>query len=158
MMEWINFILFVGVLFYFLKGPLLDFLGDRSEKIRLELGRTASQRKETEARWRDYQRRLETAGQAIAEIKRELQQEGESERKRLVEKAQRYAEKIREDAKKMTEQELRKARHLLKRKTFLLSVDLAKKRLEQELGPSDQERLARWGIQHLAKGEHASIG
>ena len=155
MMVWINFALFAGILAYFLREPLLDFLGDRSEKIHQELERIAKLKREIETQLQNYQRRLSLAGQEIDELKKEFQKEGEIEKKNLMQKAQRYSEKIREDGKRMTEQELAKAKLLLKRKTFLLAIDLAKKRLEGEVGPKDQVRLAQWGIQHLQKGGDA---
>ncbi|MBI4124458.1 MAG: ATP synthase F0 subunit B [Deltaproteobacteria bacterium] len=158
MMEWINFILFVGVLAYFLREPLLDFLGDRSERIHQELEKIAKQKKVIEARLEDYKKRLDIAGLEIENLKKEFQSEGETEKKNLIQKAQKYSEKIREDAKRMTEQELNKARHILRRKTFLLAVDLAQKKLQQEVGPADQERLARWGIGHLERVKGARTG
>lgn len=155
MMAWINFILFIGALIYFLREPLLDFLGDRSEKIRQELDKIAHRKREVESRLQNYKNHLAVIGHEIEALRSEFQKEGDAEKKNLITKAQRYSEKIREDAKRMTEQELNKARLILRQKTFILAVDLAKKLLEQAVGPTDQERLARWGIQHLEKTEHA---
>lgn len=152
-MPWVNFILFVGILVYFLREPLLDFLGDRSEKIRQALEKIARQKEEVQTRLADYQRRLERAADEIEKLKAEFQREGELEKKNLVQRAQTYAEKIRQDAKRIAEQELRKARHLLRQKAFLLSVELAQKKIEQAINSADQTRLARWGISHLERME-----
>lgn len=148
-LPWVNFILFAGILVYFLREPLLDFLGDRSEKIRRELEKIARQKEEAQRRLADYQQRLERAGDEIEKLRTEFQREGEVEKKNLMQRAQAYAEKIREDAKRIGEQELRKARHFLRQKAFLLSVELAQKKIEQAINSADQTRLARWGISHL---------
>lgn len=149
--KWINFVIFLGVLVYFLRDPLRDFLGDRREKIRRELEEIAAKLKEVEIHLANYQKKLAASDQEIKKLREEFLIEGELEKENLLKKTQGYAEKIREDAKRMGEQELIKAKHRLRRRALLLALDLAKEMLQKNIEPKDQERLALWGIHNLEK-------
>lgn len=146
---WINFILFLGLLVYFLRSPLKDFLGDRRESLRRELEELAQKRAQLERRFEEYRKRLGQTEQEIRRLKEELSREGELERQALIKKAQDFAQKIREDAKKMGAQELTKAKLALKRKIVLLTLELASFKLKKSIQPKDQERLAIHAVQHL---------
>lgn len=149
--RWLNFVIFLGALVYFLREPVRDFLGDRREKIRRELEEVAAKLKEVELRLENCRKKLSASDQKIKELREEFLTEGELEKENLLKKRQSYAEKIREDAKKMGEQELSKARHRLRKRTLQLAVDLAREILQKSVEPKDQERLALWGIESLEK-------
>lgn len=149
--KWINFVLFGGTLFYFLRVPIRDFLGDRRENIRKELDELRQQRQQMELRFSDYRRRLEKAGEEIKKLTEELRHEGALEKQNLVRKSEVFAQKIREDAKKIAAQELAKAKRVLQKKTVLMALELAKQKLQAAIQTEDQERLNLWAIQNLER-------
>lgn len=152
--RWINFFLFLGMLGYFLREPLRDFLGDRSETIRKRLEEVAIKLKEMELRLQECQKRLAGSDQEIKELREELLREGELEKQALIHKAQSYAEKIRIDAKRMGEQELHKAKISLRQQTLKQALDLTQTLLQQAVETKDQERLTLWGIRSLGDSTH----
>lgn len=147
--KWINFAIFGFTLFYFLREPVRDFLGDRKESFRKTLEELRQKRGEMELHLSGYRKRLETADAEIKKIVEELRREGELEKQNLVKKAQGFAQKIGEDAEKMGKQGLIKAKFLLRKKTLDLALTLARKRLNETIGPEDHERLTLWAIRSM---------
>ena len=146
---WINFILFIGALVYFLREPVRDFLGDRSENLRKELDELRQKRQQMELHFSHYRKKMGQAEDEIKKLIEELQREGELEKQNLLKKSQIFSQKIKEDGQKMGEQELAKSKRILKKKTLLLAFDLAKKQLQNTVQADDQNRLTLWAIQNL---------
>lgn len=150
--QWINFVIFAGILIYFLREPFRDFLGDRRERLRKELDEVSHARLESETGFKECRKKMAQADQSIQRLKEELRQEGELEKSLLIRRAKEYAHKIREDAGRMTHQELSRAKETLKKKTFVLALELARKKIEGSITAQDQERLMAWGMESLARG------
>lgn len=146
---WINFVIFAGLLFYFLREPFKDFLGDRRERLRKALEEVSRARLEAETRFKGCRKKVAAADQTIQQLKEELRQEGEMEKSILIRRSKEYAHKIREDAARMTDQELARARETLKKKTFVLALTLARKKIEASITPQDQQRLMAWGMENM---------
>ena len=147
--KWINFVLFFGALVYFLRTPIRDFLADRKEALRREIEETSRGRLGIERRFQEYRKRLSEAAAEIEQLKKEWMQEGELEKKNLIQKAQIFAKKIRNDAEKVAGQEMEKTKHLLRLKVLEHAVDLAREGLKKTVDSADQERLVAWGIKHF---------
>lgn len=147
--QWINFVIFAGLLYYFLRTPFKDFLGDRRERLRKELDEVAQGRLEAETHFKNCRKKMAAADQTIQQLKEELRQEGELEKSILIRRSKEYAHKIREDAVRMTDQELSRAKEALTQKTFVLAVALARKKVEASITPQDQQRLMAWGMENM---------
>lgn len=158
--SWINFGIFAGLLWYFLRRPLRDFLRGRQEGVRQEIQEVSRERLSVETRFKEYRRKLAEADSEIEVLKLELKEEGELEKEGLIRKAREFAEKIREEASQIGEQGLRRSRIHLQQKTLLLAIQTAKEKIQTALDPADQERLVAWGIEKLGEGDHErkSIG
>lgn len=149
--SWINFTIFVSLLFYFLRAPLRDFLGVRKESVRRELHEVARERLDVETHFKEYRKKIAEAAAEIEALKKDLKEEGELEKKSLIQKGKKFAEKIKADSFRIGEQELERAKLRLKEKTFLLAIDMAKQKIQSSIVPSDQERLVVWGIESLER-------
>jgi len=152
--KWFNFLVFLGLLFYFLKEPLKDFLGDRRENIKKDIDEVAKQKARVETKFQDYRKKLAEAHTEINQLQKEMRQEGELEKVNLIKKAKSFAEKIRDDAAKVAEQELGRAKLTLKKMTLLLAVDLAKQWVEKVIENEDQERLISVAIDQLEREQN----
>ena len=152
--KWFNFLVFLGLLFYFLKEPLKDFLGDRRENIKKDIDEVAKQKARVETKFQDYRKKLAEAHTEINQLQKEMRQEGELEKINLIKKAKSFAEKIRDDAAKVAEQELGRAKLTLKKMTLLLAVDLAKQWVEKVIENEDQERLISVAIDQLEREQN----
>ena len=139
-------IAFAFLLFFLakmLKKPLGSFLVKRKEGIRTSLDQASQKKNEAQRLLGEWEKKLESLSREIQDLHGTIRQEGEEERKRIVERAQEEGERIRKQAQIIAEHEVKKARVALKKEMVDLSLELAEKLLKEALQPQDQERLVR---------------
>ena len=139
----VSFALLVIVLTYVLKKPVRIFLLKRREDIKNSLEQSAKKEEESRKNSENWERKLNSVSQEIAELHKKISQEGEVERQRIIEKAIEEGERIRKQAQMIAEQEVKKARSSLRREMVDLSVEMAEKLLKESTQSQDQERLVR---------------
>ncbi|MFQ5330261.1 MAG: hypothetical protein ACE5D4_09790 [Thermodesulfobacteriota bacterium] len=137
----INFvILVVGIYIVWIKF-IKGMLAERREGIRKAMDEAKVARENAERKSAEYDGKLKLLDSRVTEIARELREEGELEKERIIAEAERGAEKIREQARVSAEQEIKKANEYIKREVARLAVGMAGEVLKREVKPADQERL-----------------
>ena len=116
-------------------------LAERREGIRKAMDEAKVARESAERKSAEYDGKLKLLDSRVEEIYRELREEGEGEKERIIAEAERGAEKIKEQARVSAEQEIKKANEYIKREVARLAVGMAGEVLKREVKPSDQERL-----------------
>lgn len=139
--RFINFAILFVVLYILLAKPLRDYLVSRSEGIRRALDEARLVREEAEKRYREYQEKMESLTDDAKALKDSLIDEGNKEKARIVEEANKAARRIKEQAQFSAEQEIKKARQVIKEETANLIVEMTEDKLKRETKGSDQERL-----------------
>ncbi len=149
--SFINFTILVVALYKLLKQPLTDFFKARAEAIRqgveegsLVYAAALKQQEELKARLS----RLEADSKMMMDS---FKAEGEAERKRMLEQASALAQKIKDDAKRLADGEVKKGKEELREAAIALARELAERRLTQELKDDDQERLARGYVERMKR-------
>lgn len=137
----LNFSLVVALLVYFLRKPLKKGLASRSEEIEKALAEAKQAKEEAEAKFAEYDRKLDQATEEIAEISDAIRREGELEKQKIIENAKEMAVKIEQNAEKAAEMEVAKARRELQQEASKLAVEMAKNLLEQNFTKDDDTRL-----------------
>jgi len=141
--QFVSFVLLLILLSFVLKKPLRAFLMKRREEIKRFLEQSAKKEGESRTQFLEWERKLNSLSQEIKELRQKISQEGEFERKRIIERALEEGGRIREQAQVVAEQEVKKARATLKKEMVDLSVELAEKLLKEATQPWDQERLVK---------------
>jgi F-type H+-transporting ATPase subunit b len=139
----ISFVLLAILLARFLKKPVLSFLGQRQEKIKNSLEQAARKETESQTQLQVWEKKLSVLSQEIADLHQRISQEGEMERKRIMEHALEEGDRIRKQARVVADQEVKKARAALKKEMVDLSLELAEKLLREATTSKDQERLVK---------------
>jgi F-type H+-transporting ATPase subunit b len=137
----LNFGLVVALLVYFLRKPLKKGLAGRSEEIEKALAEAKQAKEEAEAKFAEYDRKLDQATEEIAEISDAIRREGELEKQKIIENAKQMAIKIEKDAEKAAELEVAKARRELQQEAAQLAVNLAEGLLKKNFTKDDDARL-----------------
>ncbi len=135
--------LLIIVLSFVLKKPVRSFLAKRREQVKNALEQSAKKEQQLAALFREWESKLASLGQEINDLHQKINQEGEIERKRIVDRALEEADRVRKQAQVVSAQELKKARSALKKEMVDLSVELAEELLKQAIQPQDQDRLVR---------------
>jgi F-type H+-transporting ATPase subunit b len=139
----LNFGIMLAILVWLLKKPAGNFFTSRREDIKKLLAELESKRTEAEAKGAEYQAKLAALEVETKAIVSELIMEGETEKKKIIEAAERQAVYLKEQAKLAAQQEIKAARDGLQAEISELSVTAAETLLRKNIKADDQERLVR---------------
>ena len=145
----ISFILLLFLLTHFLKNPVRIFLKKRQEGIKNSLEQSAEKKEESQKQFENWEDKINLLRQEVADLHKKISQEGEAERKRIIGRAEEEGDRIRQQARVVAEQEVKKARATLRKEMVDLSVELAEKLLKEATQPQDQRRLVREYVEKM---------
>ena len=137
----LNFGLMAILLVYLLTKPLRNGLASRREGIEKALSDAVAAREAAEAKFAEYDVKLNKASAEIEEMSAAIRREGESERDRILASAREMAQKITAEAEKTAESEILRARTELRQEASRLAITLAEELLKKQINAGDQQRL-----------------
>lgn len=137
----LNLALLLGVLFYFGRRPIAEFFSNRRGEIQSELDESADLLRKAEQRNSELQRRLVELGSEVDGIKEEAGRRAEEEAERILTDARVTAERIRRDAQAAVAQELRRAQGVLREEAADLALEIAARKLDEQVSDADRDRL-----------------
>ena len=139
----LNFSIMAAILIKLLKNPLRKYFTSRREDIQKMLADLEQKKQEAEQKYSEYKAKLAALESETQKINSEYVQEGEMERKKILEAAERQAQYIKEQADVAIQQELKAAKESLQKEVSELSVAAAEEIVKNNMQPEDQERLIR---------------
>src|SRR5690606_6674837 len=98
---------------------------------------------EADVKYAQYSERIDNLDAELERLREELRRSGMDERDRIVGEASRKAEKMREEARFLIDQQMKQLRQDLTREAIEAAVAAAELVLTQGTTPQDQERLAK---------------
>jgi F-type H+-transporting ATPase subunit b len=142
MWRWIDFGLLAALVVWGLKkANVAGSLKERQKTIEKMLNEAVEAREGAERKLQEYSAKLEQANKEVDDISAAIRKEGEIEKDRIIAEAKATAEKIREQAKVAADQEVSKARAELREEAARLAVELAGKKIRENLNKNDQDKL-----------------
>ncbi|HEX6464627.1 MAG TPA: hypothetical protein VFZ98_09250 [Vicinamibacterales bacterium] len=136
-----NFALLVGILVYFLRTPLGEYLTGRIAKVREDLV-TAAQTRETAARQlAEIDARLRALPAELEALKQRGAEDIAAERTRIEQAAEAERQRLLEQTRREIEMRLRVARRELLELAAERAVGVARDRIERVITAADQARL-----------------
>ena len=145
----VNLLLFVGLMFYFLRRPIIGAFHGRQESIRSELIHAEEERAAAEARLAEVEGRLARLDTEVEAIRANAQKEAAEERARVERATEAEIRKIREQARREIESASKAARAELRTFTAEQSVKLAEEMIRRDIRPEDDAHLAREYVEEL---------
>lgn len=136
-----NFAVLAFALFFLLKKPVSQFLGDRIQGISDQLKELEAKKAEAEKKLAEYNERLSMLGKESEKIIEQYKQQGEAAREKILKEAEAAAVKLEEQARRNIDQEFKKARQLLEEEVFEKAIAKAEDRLKTNITDQDQEKL-----------------
>ena len=137
----INLVIFLGVLGYFLRNPLRDFLVKRHDEVKQALFSAQKAKEDAEALASEYRAKLASIDGQAAEIKAEAEASAKAEAQRLLENAQENIERMKVHTEKMMAQESRRVSAGLRTEVIELAFSMAQEMVKRDLAGPAQERL-----------------
>jgi F-type H+-transporting ATPase subunit b len=136
-----NFAILAGVLVYFLKSPLTEYLASRAVRIRQDLVQASEMRATATARLAEIQRQLDTLPHEIASLKAQGAADVVAEQARIAQAAAAERDRLIAQTHREIEMRLRVARRELTDHVARLAVQLAEDRIRRTITPADQARM-----------------
>jgi F-type H+-transporting ATPase subunit b len=133
--------LLLGVIAYFARTPLANFLKDRSDEIRRRIEAAESALATARAENDELRARVARLAAENDELVRGAAEQAEAERAAALERARQAAERIREDSRRTADQEIARARRELRDEAATLATRLAGELLRQGITPDDDKRI-----------------
>jgi F-type H+-transporting ATPase subunit b len=136
-----NFIIFVGVLYYFLNQPIRDYLANRSAVIRKDLVEAAELRAAANSQLASIEQKLQALPGELSALRTRGAEEIKAEGQRIAAQAAADRDRLLEQTRREIELQVRLAKKEILEHAADLSVQLATDRIKKEVTPADQERL-----------------
>jgi F-type H+-transporting ATPase subunit b len=136
-----NFAILVGMLVYFLRTPLADYLRSRSEHIRAELIQASEMRRASEAQLVEIDRRLQALPGELEALQARGAQDIAAEEGRIRATAEAERDRLLEQMRRELEMQVRIAQTMLRNEAAELATGIARRRIETSITAEDQMRL-----------------
>jgi F-type H+-transporting ATPase subunit b len=137
----INFAVLVGLLVYFVRRPLANYMVDRSQQIRHALVEAKATREQASIDLGRIEQRLAELPAELAALKARGADEVKAEQARIKATAAAERERLLEQTRREIDQRYRLAQRALVQETAEQAARIARRRLEQDITPADQTRL-----------------
>ena len=136
-----NFVIFIGVLYYFFNKPFTEYLANRSTTIRKDLVEAAELRSNATAQLAAIDRKLQALPGELAALRTRGADEIKAEEQRIAAAAAADRERLLEQTRREIDLQVRLAKKEILEHAADLSVQLATDRIRKEVTPADQDRL-----------------
>lgn len=137
----INTAALIGVLVYFLKKPMANFFSERRSQIQKDLEDAKEQRDRAERTIAEYEKKIGEMGRELDKMRDELRKAAGVESEKVVSNADRMAATMVESAKLAADQEVRKAKMILKNEAVGVAVELAESLIREKINEDDRKRI-----------------
>ena len=137
----VNFAILIGTVFYFARSPLAAYLAGRRAQVRSDLVAADEMKKTAAAQIVEMDAKLKALPAELEALKARGQQEIATEEKRIRELAETERVRLLDQATREIDQRVRVAHRELVEHAAALSVDLARKKISEQITDADQARL-----------------
>ena len=143
-----NFIIFIGILYYFFNKPFTDYLAGRSATIRKDLVEAAELASNANAQLAAIDQKLQALPGELNALRTRGAEEIKAEEQRIAAAAAADRERLLEQTRREIDLQVRLAKKEILEHAADLSVQLATERIKKEVTPADQERLVDRYLDH----------
>ena len=144
-------VLLYGFLIRVSAKPLREALKNRKTGIMRGIEEAARMKQDAERRLAEYEKKLATIDQEVERVRREMREDAEAERARILAEARLRHERMQQDAEALVAQELAAAREALSGELIAAAMKSAAQALAERLRPDDHQRLSEEYLAGLAK-------
>ncbi len=147
----LNFLILLAILYRLLYKPLLAKLEERSAAIKTSLEAAEAAREAAAKQQEENAERLRAAYAEAQSIRAAALKEAAEEQRKLVEAARREAQQLVESAKAQTDADIRRARDELRREVSEIAVAVAEKLVRKSLRDEEHRRIVDDAIARIGR-------
>ncbi len=147
----LDFLLFVWLIVHYTKKPIKAAFAQRHQQIKTAIEEAAKAHASASELYEEFQSKLADVEKEAASFAERGREDGATDRDRIIEAGNEYAERLRNDSKSVGDQEEAKAIFRLRRGAAAAVLDRTEQLLRDEISGSDRERLVEEAISDLEK-------
>jgi len=136
-----NFLVVVGILWYYGRKPTLEFFANRRNTIESAIRGAENQYAQAESALKVWEQKWSNSQTEANQLRSDAKERAEIFRKRTLESANLEAERIEKDAQLLGKGEVLRAKRTLQREVAERSIRMAEKFLEGHLDERDRHKL-----------------
>lgn len=140
-LQFINFFLYVGLVVYFARTPVVEYFKNRQAKFYSALKRADEARAAAQAQRADVLSRIAKLEATRDESIQNARREAAALRAQIVDEAKNVSVKLRSEAERTAAVEIDRAKHALREDLLNQSVQMAQRMLTDKMQDQDQKRL-----------------
>jgi F-type H+-transporting ATPase subunit b len=152
LLQLVNFLILMAILYKFLFKPLTGFMAQRAEGIKRSLSEAEEARRAAARTMEEYSAKLVAAQKESEAVRARMEQEVAAERQRLLKESREEAARLLGAARVEIGQEVKKAKAALREEAVALSLAAAEKLLGRALTEADHRRLVEQAIRDVGGG------
>ncbi len=149
----INFILLFGGLSYFLRKPLMNFLGRRGKELSQTVDESERMKKEWEKKLQEVEKRLKKISNEVESLSKQAEERGEKRKKEILQAARDEANRIKSFSEHQIEALSQQALLEIRQYAADLAVRRAQENIKKKLTLKKQHILVGQAIKRI-KGFH----
>ena len=139
--KFVNMVVFLGVLYYFIATPIKKGLAGRHESVQREAQEARERRAKADQMAADIQARLSQLEGEVRQIRERAAAEGERQKQEMIAAAEAEAKKILASARGEVDNRLKHARHELTEYAGQLASERAEQILREKTTDADRQKL-----------------
>jgi F-type H+-transporting ATPase subunit b len=145
----VNFLILLAVLYRFAYKPLVATLEARSTAIKQQLAEAQAAREAAQRQLAEFEQRLAEAQAEAREVRERALREAAEARERLTGEARQEAVRLLAEARREIDQSVRRAREELRAEVGGLAVEIAERLIQRSLRGEDHQRLVQEALARL---------
>lgn len=147
-MRWLNFGIFVLVIVKFARAPLVDFLKGRKEEVADEIKQVETQKQRAEEDVQGIVQQFEESSRHLEKIKTRILNQGERRKEQIIADARSESEMMLNASKINIKGQIASARYRLRSEIIDEAIDMALKKLPDEITDQDNAKIVNEYLQH----------
>jgi F-type H+-transporting ATPase subunit b len=148
-MMWVNFLILAGVLYKFLKNPLMDFIKGKKYEVEKEIQKAEDLKEQAEKKIQEAKKMVEEGKDRFNLIKERIIALGEKRKSELIEEAQQHSQYMLIEAKRRVDNQIVRAQEKYRAELVDTAFDLVLERLPKEITEEDGEKLVQNYIENI---------
>jgi len=140
-MRWLNFSIFVLVIFKFARAPLVDFLKGRKEEVADEIKQVETQKQRAEEDVQGIAQQFEESSRRLEKIKTRILNQGKRHKQQIIAAARSESEMMLNASKINIKGQIASARDRLRFEIIDEAIDMALKKLPDEITDRDNAKI-----------------
>lgn len=149
----LNFGILVGILVYFLRKPISNFLKDRREILIKAMEEASKANAEAKEKLAKVEEKIDLLDKEVEDLNRNMEKEAEVEFERIKSLTKEEIERIKEQATVAAEQVVKKAREELRKEAAELSIKSAEEIISKTITDEDQKRFIKENLGKIKGGK-----